>query len=430
MYKRSLKNADFTKIFCVVMLMFGIVLFLVNIIFHGRITQDLFLKDPLDTGMDFYTMIAASFKPFKIKLLEATSFYPPMALLFFRLLYLCIPKKISSKWPTEGSWSEILRGNESDLRIFSEIVIFYILFLVICILLIFTYLILKKVGTIQWRILFAVECIFTYGMIFTIERGNIILLSLPLLMFFLFFIDSEKAYLRIVAIVALSLSAGIKIYPALFGILLLTEKRIKDSIVAIVIGGSSLFVPIFCFGNGIEGISKYVNTISTFSESAGLGSLHGYSLQTIVKSIFHLLKIENTFVLKNIQWIAYVLLVLGCLLCFSMKEKWKKLTLLTIVMMIVPGTSMPYVSIFLLIPFVEFLNSKEGRIHTTVDWVYFVLFLLLLVPFSVPSFVNFEPYLLTNANFMRQITVLIFTILIFSDSIFNFFIRKRHKNED
>lgn len=428
MKRENLKRNRFTIIFCCIMVLCVLSLFIANIISNGAITSDLFLKDPLDTGMDFYIMVASAFKPIKIKLAEATSFYPPLALMLFRVIYLCIPREITSQWPTEGKWSEVLRGNSVDLRIFPETVLSFILLIVLCCFSTMVLLVFQKEGNIKLRIVFSGCCIFSYGILFALERGNIILLCIPMIMLFLLWKDSEKKYQRILSIIALVLAAGLKIYPAIFGVLLLTKRKWKEAVIAIVLGIVILCGPLIMSG-GLNSILKYVSNVGGFSESAGLGSLHGFSLQVITKSICHLFSIDSSSILKYVQWSAYILLIAGCVLSFFVKENWKKIALITSLVIIVPGTSMPYISAFLLFPFTAFLNEETGECNKVTSLLYFFLFMLILLPYSLPAFLTFEPFTLTTANFVRQITMLIFTVLLLSDCIYGVFIRKRLKDE-
>lgn len=423
------KKNNFTNVFCILTLLCGTNLFVANVLTNGNITSDLFLKDTLDTGMDFYIMVASAFKPIKIKLVEAISFYPPLALMLFRVIYLCIPREITSQWPTEGVWSEVLRGNSVDLRIYPETVLSFMLFIILCCFSIMVLLVFQKKGSIKLSIVFSGCCIFSYGMLFAFERGNIILLCIPLIMLFLLWKDSEKRYQRILSIIALVLAAGLKVYPAIFGVLLLTKRRWKEAVIAIVLGVIILCGPLIISG-GLNSILKYASNVGGFSESAGLGSLHGFSLQVIAKSICHLLTIDSSNILKYVQWCAYILLVSGCVLSFFVKENWKKIALITSLVIIVPGTSMPYISTFLLFPFTAFLNEETGQHSKVTSWLYFFLFMLILLPYSLPAFLTFEPFTLTTANFVRQIAMLIFTVLILGDCIHGVFIRKRLKDEE
>ena len=77
---------------------------------------------------------------------------------------------------------------------------------------------------------------FSSPMLFAIERGNLILVGFLLSMYFAEAYRSRSAFTKHTALVALALAAAVKIYPAAYGLVLLTKKRIRDASTALFYG--------------------------------------------------------------------------------------------------------------------------------------------------------------------------------------------------
>ena len=72
--------------------------------------------------------------------------------------------------------------------------------------------------------------IVSYPVMFCLERGNILILSVVFAMFFIFFKDSDNKFIKELSYISLAMSAGIKIYPAVFGLTLIIEKKYKEAL--------------------------------------------------------------------------------------------------------------------------------------------------------------------------------------------------------
>ena len=77
---------------------------------------------------------------------------------------------------------------------------------------------------------FFTAAVFLSGlMLFALERGNSILLAVVFLLVFLWGYQAENKIFQYLSFCALGAAAGIKISPALFGLILLSERRYKDA---------------------------------------------------------------------------------------------------------------------------------------------------------------------------------------------------------
>ena len=96
------------------------------------------------------------------------------------------------------------------------------------------------------------------------ERGNSVLIVVVLLLIALNWRENESKLKRELAMVLIAVCAGIKIYPAIFGLLYIKEKRWKEAI-RLVLYGMVLFFGPFLFFLGKDGFFLWLsNVMETF----------------------------------------------------------------------------------------------------------------------------------------------------------------------
>ena len=96
------------------------------------------------------------------------------------------------------------------------------------------------------------------------ERGNCCMVVLILLLIALNWRESESKIKRELALVLIAASAGIKLYPAIFGLLYLKEKRWKEAVRLVIYGILLFFIP-FLFFLGKDGFILWLsNILETF----------------------------------------------------------------------------------------------------------------------------------------------------------------------
>ena len=68
----------------------------------------------------------------------------------------------------------------------------------------------------------------SFPFLYLFERGNILLLTFVLVLIFLVFGDSPSRTRRELALLALAAAAALKLYPAIFALFLLRDKRYRE----------------------------------------------------------------------------------------------------------------------------------------------------------------------------------------------------------
>lgn len=216
----------------------SIIVFLVDLfilfVTKGNKFNDLLYSDTRDTFMDFFHSIEflKNNNPYE----QFNVIYPPFANILFRFIYMLIPEYITKHWASSYVSPTYLRLTKYDLRTYQETLIVFISILVVCILLTTTIIQKKYCGTNKIDILLPYVIVFSYGYFYSIERGNILFLCIPLLLFFIIYNDSDNKLLKEISIICLAVAANIKIYPALFGLILIKKKDFKGVVKSIAYG--------------------------------------------------------------------------------------------------------------------------------------------------------------------------------------------------
>lgn len=213
-----------------------------------------------------------------------------------------------------------------------------------------------------------------YPFLSMLERGNSILMALLALLFYMVFKDSKNKILKELAFISLGISAAIKIYPAIFGLLLLKEKRFMEAIRTGVYGVLAFVVP-FLFMGGIGNIGVMINNITSFSGQIS-SDVWGYGYKINVANTL-------TFIVNSaglpvsstmITYFTYAMLALSLVSFFLIKSKWKATLLLSAIMIAIPGISFIYTLNYLIIPLVLFLNTRPKG--TLANYIYSLSFVM------------------------------------------------------
>lgn len=216
-----------------------------------------FFANVWDTGNDFFNCIPAV-KGYGLGY-GLISMYPPLAKLFF----LCAAHIYGyHNIPLDTA----LRNSMTDPRMQQAALVPFIIFIL------FTSIVMILLVSGMFKeekhaAAIGASIIGTYSILFAIERGNVIYLAGLFLMYFIAYCQSGNRVQREAALISLALSAGLKLYPAAFGILLLYQKRWKEAGRAVIYGILALVLPYMAIRNilpegeaGANGIMEWAAT--------------------------------------------------------------------------------------------------------------------------------------------------------------------------
>lgn len=246
------------------------------------------------------------------------------------------------------------------------------------------YFIIKSFGKSEYKGKYALIFILLTSSpyIFLIERGNTVIITILFLFVYIFGYNSENKVIRELALICLACAAAMKLYPALFGLLLLSDKKYKEAVRAVIYGVVLFVVPFFFMG-GLGQIPQMLkNSLTlnnnTMSGSTGFGYGFKVNVTSALGSVFDWLFAKNFSVyIKMGVYFVVPLLLLGSLF---IKKNWKRVAAISLVVILMPDFSFIYNVIYLLIPLILFIKDVRGKKITFWNTVYMLCFVGAFAP--------------------------------------------------
>ena len=410
--KNKLKDVNNTsKLFYIISFASLVVCIIMGVLSNGvTVSNLLFNKD--DVFMDFFnSVVDCSGDAYG----ESGVIYPPLVVLFYKFC---------------SMFFNIDSMKASEVRETSLGMIIFVCFTIVSYIL-FAKLIYKyKNGSFANKSLFAFFTLFSFPMIYLIERGNIIVLVLPLLLYFVNEYDSDVKYKRHLAYICLAISVAIKIYPVFFGLLLLKKKKnFKNILLCIFYGAVFFFVP-FIFVGGFSQLGVLIHNILYTSSMFGS---KGFGFKVSISNTFslfgHVFNHVRLFETAGTMFLIITVLAGLFLILFNMwNEDWKIYAVISLIIILVPGFSYIYSVAYMIIPLLFFLNKKEIK---WIDYIYSLLFIaqfIFLVAKTDELFPSFNSAELNCniATVVESIALLAMLVLLYLDGVITFFRLSRH----
>ena len=361
-----------------------------------------------DAFMDFFNHITYVRDPSKVYFQSPHACFPPLAYIFYFLLATILP-------------SDATKMYDSTATTHFGIMI-YILYLVLC-MIAFAFLLrallknLSKGKFASVLILMLASNVFLFEVF---ERGNSVLIVSLLLLVAMLLRDSDKAYLREIALVCIAVAVGFKIYPALFVLLYLHEKKYKETVRLIIYCAVLFFLPFIFFG-GFAGLYQFV------LNQLQIQDIPYVSFQSVKAAIRYISYgiTKDIYALDILASVAQISFIVINILTFFSKHisKWEKIFLICSIMVFAPLWSGGYTSVFFVIPMAMFFGEHSSlsdlrggeKAYTVAITVCFA------VLFSLNMFVLPNGFALRTVN---CIPMYVINIMIFCKAIFRALKRK------
>lgn len=371
---------------------------------HGELLHKYFFFDTRDTGMDFFYSI--QYVNGRMPYGQFNTLYPPLANLFFYVLYLFVPKEVSNQWGMSFLEAAQLRGTERDVRLKQSTMIMFMVFVIVSVLCIeaMSRKMLENSES-RYKSKVVVSFLLSYGVVYALERGNIILICWILIALFVVYRKSENALVRELSYIALAIAAGMKLYPAFFGVLLLRDKEYTAAARTVVYGLAAFIWPLFIFNEGICGITMWLRTLLDFTGSKGYPWV-GNGMSSIMSEAGHFLDCilgtnlaDNNYFLSGVI-VAVVLLVSA----FSIDKEWKRVLTL-VVAIILFQAQYDYVYSLVVIPLCLFF-AQEKEIDRN-NLFPFMLMLMLTLPLPLYHDGTYDPTFVARNTLYHIVLVLL-----------------------
>jgi hypothetical protein len=253
-------------------------------------------------------------------------------------------------------------------------------FLLIC-LQTFAYICYKQLRTEKSICLldFLVFTFLTYPLLFVLDRANPEIVVFFCLYLYVFLYRKHSS----ISAVFLGISIALKVFPVIFAIFLLTDRKYKEIAIAAIISISATLLSYATLPGGIsENIPFHLHNLQLYTQEYAIkneGLLFGNSLWGGIKFVSILTGVRMMNAADYTIMIVAGLICLVSYIAFIEKEFWKKVTLLVCALNLFPQVSGDYKLLHIFIPIFLFINDNESESNWD-NWLYLTLFGLLLIP--------------------------------------------------
>lgn len=341
----------------------GFISYLALSVFHGHdmLTWLLQENDPDIFATDYWEHFYYSVRPGQLytRMGDPSGCFPPLAYVMYYFLY----RLTAIRGYVPSNYTETVSMQGTNLvYVYYTLIVAFLIFIGISLI--------GKKRSLGWNVLLficlMVSPVFLGSGIFV---GNSTMLVLAFLLIALAYKDSESPVKREIALILIAISACLKIYPAVFGLLYLKEKRFKEAIRMIIYGIILFVFPFFIFG-GAEAVSLWLGHIKGtmgILEDGRIEYIKGVTYQIL--SWFGLTE-TSTLVKVLCTIIPNAFLILMIFLAAISKNKYRTLFFLAAAITLYPSNAFRYTLSYFTIPLIFFIqeyatSSKDSMSFNT-----------------------------------------------------------------
>ena len=323
-----------------------------------------------------------------------TGCFPPLAYLMYYFLYRLTPLAFETVATFEEM--ELIPGT---LHVFTYYLIFSALFF---------FLGISRTGQRNLRRDVSVFILLMLSAVFFgsgYMMGNSAMLVLAMLVMAFALRDSGKAWQRETALILFALSVGFKLYPAVFGLLYLKEKRYRELGRFIVYSLTLVFLP-FAFFGGLAGMQAWIGNILGTMQSSDFGRLQ--YLKGVLFSGLKLLSGQELPTLAAV--LSYLICALWAILAWRSRNPLRSQFFLICIMAFFPSNAFRYSLAYFAIPLIACLKADPKKDpEKKPGWIIMALYGLL---FTIPTWWaavsglerRYEVYALTSVEICLYLT--------------------------
>ena len=239
--------------------------------------------------------------------------------------------------------------------------------------------------------IFFILSLLSFPMLFSIDRGNSVLIAVIFSLLFFVGYNSDNKKIRYLSYVFLGIAAGIKIFPFLFGLLVVRrsiESRksedLKELMICALIGAAVFLSPFALFEGSFMAILD-----NAFGYSRGLYPVGLGDISSLIQTTAIIIGYENYSTLAGAGTAVSLIFMLSVaiyVLFYKNAEKWELICLLSAAQILFSGVAYPYVLLYMLIPAWYFISSRP--VMNLKNAIYAILLAAVLMPF--PGFIGWE----------------------------------------
>lgn len=305
--------------------------------------------------------------------------YPPLAVWVFQLMATIYPKNAAYS-------PEYARKYLLTLYFISTVLALFVLFS-------------KQLGEGQkHKNLLSGAFFLTGPLLFAYQRMNIMHLALIFTMVFVLWNSSPERWKRFLSLVSLAAAANIKYFPAIFGLVLVKQRRWKATALCFLMGIYFFAFPAFLPKSHSDPVTRNSHAEQAVPAAEKL-SVPAERVKSIVSAVSHFTSNPSVLTSVSAEAIAYRLakragvtssrtmdvimraslaffLFLAFSAFFLAKDRHTELLILSMLAILTPISSAWYGLIFLFIPFLELLKKQS---FSVIEGIEFVLYILIFI---------------------------------------------------
>lgn len=239
----------------------------------------------------------------------------------------------------------------------------------------------QKYGVSKWNL---VILLCSSVFIFSVERANVIFIGAALINYYLVYYDHRDRTMRYLALTCLCLAAALKGYPALFGLLLLKERRYRDIVFCVILTLLLVFVPFLFLEHGLDTIPQMIKNTATNSATYlhSLNCLWGFHrVIHMVCLIGHVPEAAIDTIIAVARMVAAVLVLLTIGLVLLEDRLSRQLLLIACAILLYPVNSGFYCGLYFFPVILIFFSRGEATRRS--DYVILLLLCLIICPLQL-----------------------------------------------
>lgn len=223
--------------------------------------------------------------------------------------------------------------------------------------------------------------------IFAMERGTVVIFSAGCIAGFLTYYDSEKKCERMLSYFLLAAAFSLKLYPALFGLLLLKRRDYKGALYSMLFGILLTFPMFLFFDGGFDNIPVLWENLHKYRGDR-LFQVSDFKIIHIFTPMG--INAQHKAVFDIIRRVVDGITILCCAAVFFSRKDEKLIFNIACLLILCPLGAGIYTMLYLAVPFLKVYQNDNCRNFVTLCWV------ILLTPlrFEIPSNDFLCPFLL------------------------------------
>ncbi len=219
-----------------------------------------------------------------------------------------------------------------------------------------------------------------------LQRGNSAVIACMLLLAAMILRQKESKVSQELALICIAAASAVKIYPAVFGLLYLRERRFKEALRLTLYGLVLFFFPFIFFG----GVPAFIQLLKNLADVASNYYRDGESfigIQSCCRFFWSRLLGTDIAPAAEVLFllISAAYFILAVTATCILTEEWKRLFMLTSIMVLCPSWSGTYTRIYFAIPFIAFMFHTQASRSSVLYAILFAgIFSLSYFPDDMP----------------------------------------------